>query len=77
MNREFVKKMLQAEVLKYEALKELLPAELKNRVECLEKETKSLVKDIAFSLLMADPSAEKEKSHKSTKKINVDFEEVQ
>jgi len=51
MNREFVKKLVKAEMLRYEALKEILPESMKSRLKGIEREAGSLIKDIAFEFM--------------------------
>ncbi|WP_026478363.1 hypothetical protein [Alkaliphilus transvaalensis] len=78
MNKAFIKKMIKAEKYKYEALKDILPVELKERLEGLEKEAFTLVKDIALEMLMEDGMQETEKKSekdikKKVKKVDIDF----
>lgn len=68
MNKEFIKKIIKAEKLKYEALKEILPNSVREKVDEFEKETFDLLKDIAFEMIKEDVPAKK-----STKKVEVDF----
>lgn len=81
MNKEFVKKMIKAKRLEYEAIKEVMPEGLKNRIDSFEKEAFTLIRDLAVEILSEDA---KEKSKwnsegdwnqdgKNVKKINVDF----
>lgn len=71
MNKEFIKKMIKAETLKYEALKEILPDKVRKRVDDIEKEAFSLIKDIAIYMIQEEKDEKEEK--KITKKIEVDF----
>lgn len=76
MNKEFVKKIIKSECLKYEAVKEILPDSLKKRVDSFEKEAASLAKDIVIEMMSESidkNGEEKEKTKKETKKVNVDF----
>lgn len=73
MNKEFVKKMVKAEILRYEAIKEVLPERLKNRVDKIQKNTVSLIKDIAVEILKENVSEQEAKAKKETKKVEVDF----
>ena len=45
MNKQFVIKMLQAEHLRYEALKEILPDNILNKIENLENELLTIGKE--------------------------------
>lgn len=71
MNKTFVRKMIQAERYKYEAIKEILPNELRKKVDEFEKDVFSLLKDIALEMLHED--VEKKVSKEGVKKINIDF----
>lgn len=71
MNKEFIKKMIKAETLKYEAIKEILPDKVRKRVDDIEKEAFSLIKDIAIYMIQEEKDEKEEK--KITKKIEVDF----
>jgi hypothetical protein len=73
VNREFVKKLIKAEILKYEAFKEILPDELKKKVNCFEKEAVVFLKDIALEMIKENISEDCEGSKRETKKIKVDF----
>jgi hypothetical protein len=73
MNKEFVKKMIKAQLLRYEAIKEILPEELKKRVNDFEKNAASFAKEIAVEI-MQDRSGEVSKeANKGAKKVDVDF----
>jgi hypothetical protein len=77
MNKEFIKKIIKAEKLKYEAIKEIMPDNLRKRVDTFEKDAVSLLKDIAIEMVKEDLDNKDEVVKKETKKINVDFSEVQ
>lgn len=51
MNKEFVKKMIKAEMLRYQAIKEILPEGMKKSIETLEKDAGNLLKDIALDII--------------------------
>lgn len=81
MNKEFAKKMIKAKRLEYEAIKEVMPEGLKNRIDSFEKEAFRLIRDLAIEILSED-AKEKSKCNsesnlnqdgKNVKKINVDF----
>jgi DNA-directed RNA polymerase beta' subunit len=71
MNKEFIKKMIKAETLKYEAIKEILPEKVRKRVDDIEKEAFSLIKDIAIYMIQEEKDEKEEE--KTTKKVEVDF----
>ncbi|MEA4827632.1 MAG: hypothetical protein VB130_13540 [Clostridium sp.] len=71
MNKEFVKKIIKSEKYKFEAIKEILPKEIRKKVEDLEKETLNLFKEVAFEIIEED--IKEKTSSKATKKIDVDF----
>lgn len=73
MNREFVKKIIQAERLKYEAIKEILPDNVKKRVDSFEKEALEFLKDIAIEIIKEDASKHSEEIKNKTKKVDVEF----
>lgn len=73
MNKEFIKKMIKAEKLKYEAIKEIMPENLKIKVAQFEKDAFNLLKDIALELIKEDVEEESCAVKKTTKKVNVDF----
>jgi hypothetical protein len=80
MNKEFVRKMIKAEQLRYEAIKEILPDNIKRKVDKVEKEAFELLKDIALEVIKEkvvdrDSNSEEEnkENRKNSKKVNVDF----
>ncbi len=73
MNKEFVKKIIMAEKLKYEAIKEILPDNLRERVEAFEKETFNLVKDIALEMIKERREQSSSSEIVAVKKVNIDF----
>lgn len=50
MNKEFVTKMLQAKQMEFQALKEILPENLVNRIEKLEYEIVDIAKEYFTSI---------------------------
>lgn len=73
MRKEFIKKMLKAELLRYEAIKEILPENVKNNINKIEKDAVEVIKDLAIEFLK-DEGANKEKEvKKEIKKVKVDF----
>ena len=73
MNKEFIKKMIKAERLKYEAIKEILPDCLRQKVDALEKDAFELLKDVAIEIIKEDVKVDNGIDSKMTKKVNVDF----
>lgn len=71
VNKEFIKKIIKAEKYKYEAIKEVMPNNIRKKVEELEKDTLDLLKDAVIEIMKED--LEEEKSKKVTKKIDVNF----
>ncbi|TYQ14687.1 UNVERIFIED_CONTAM: hypothetical protein Cloal_1050 [Acetivibrio alkalicellulosi] len=73
MNKEFIKKMLQAEILRYEAIKEILPEKAKTKIENMEKEFVCLMKDVALETISEHINKKEYSEKKETKKVKVDF----
>ncbi|MDF2987312.1 MAG: hypothetical protein K0R50_2822 [Eubacterium sp.] len=77
MNKEFVKKMVKAEILRYEAIKEILPESLKNRVETLEKDAGVFIQELALEIVSENTLKSKgpgsTENKKSAKRVQVDF----
>lgn len=71
VNKEFIKKIIKAEKYKYEAIKEIMPNNIRKKVEELEKDTLGLLKDAVIEMMKED--LEEEKSKKVAKKIDVNF----
>lgn len=84
MNKEFVKKMIKAKALEYEAFHELFkeyaPQPVVDRVNRRADDIKDILKETVFEMMSdrgrgEDVSKGKEASDsKKSKKINVDFE---
>ncbi|MHC1685180.1 MAG: hypothetical protein AB6733_19965 [Clostridiaceae bacterium] len=72
MKKEFVKKMLKAELLRYEAIKEILPENIKSSISKIEKDAAEVIKDLAIEFLK-EQSDVKEEVKKEVKKVKVDF----
>lgn len=68
MNKEFVKKMIKSEMLRYSAMKEILPEPIKNRVDNFERETADALKEIILETFEEKP----EDKAKECKKVNID-----
>lgn len=71
MNKEFIKKIIKAEKYKFEAIKEILPDDLRKRVDGLEKEALDLLKDVTLEIMKED--IEEKTIKKAIKKVDVDF----
>lgn len=73
MRKEFIKKMLKAELLRYEAIKEIIPENVKNNINKIERDAVEVIKDLAIEFLK-DEGANKEKEvKKEIKRVKVDF----
>jgi len=73
MNKEFVKKMVKAEILRYETLKEILPGSARRMVESFERNTSNLIREIAVEIVKEDMPEESSEDKKAARKVNVDF----
>lgn len=76
MNKEFLKKMMKAKMLEYEAIKELIPSNMKDKIESCEKELMDTFKDIALEMIMEEKDSYSNKSDdtkRKVKKIGVEF----
>jgi hypothetical protein len=66
VNKQFVIKVLQAKQLQYEALKEIMPENIVNRIESLENELLAIGKEY-FMKVVINLSNNKNKSTSETK----------
>ncbi|AVP62841.1 MULTISPECIES: hypothetical protein [Clostridium] len=73
MNKNFIKKMIKAKKLEYEAVQELMPNGLKSKINNMEKEVFNLLKDLSLELLKDEQLEKMETNTKQVKKIGVDF----
>lgn len=76
MNKEFLKKMMKAKMLEYEAIKELIPSNMKDKVESCEKELIDIFKNIALEMINEEKNSDSNKGNdikKKVKKIGVEF----
>ena len=69
MNKEFVKKMLQAKKLEYGALEEILPDCIKEKRSRVVSE----IKDIIREVIIEDVTEDKSTKNREVKKVNIDF----
>lgn len=67
MNKEFVKKMIKAEMLKYSAVKEIMPESVKARIDNFEKEAAGILKEVVFEAF----EEKSEDKPKECKKVNI------
>lgn len=74
MNSSFVIKMVKAEMLRYEAVKEILPECLKQKVDKTESEFKDIIKKLAFEIINENAPEKKEENKPGTRKISVNFD---
>lgn len=85
MNKEFAKKLIKAEILRYQAIKEILPEGMKHGIETLERDAGNLLKDIAMEIISENFSRQenvsrpeqdntgKTEDKKAVKRVDVDF----
>lgn len=73
MNKEFLKKIIKAERLKYEAIKEILPEGARKKIDDFERNTMNLLKEVVFELIEEEQGTIEEKNKGKTKKVEVDF----
>lgn len=73
MNKQFIKKMIMSERLRYEAIKEILPDGIKKRVDTFEKDATNFLKEIALEIANDDMRTRDDDIRKETKKVKVDF----
>ena len=66
MNKEFIIKILQAKQLQYEALKEVMPENILNRIENIENELLAIGKEY-FMKVIINPSNNDNESTSDTK----------
>lgn len=67
MNKEFVKKMIKAEMLKYSAIKDIMPEAIKGRIDNFEKEAAGVLKEAIFEAF----EEKSEDKPKECKKVNI------
>ncbi len=73
MNKKFIKSMIKSEILKYDALKEILPEDVKTKFERFEKEVISVMKDIAIEIVTDNSNKDEGAEKKEVRKVSVDF----
>ncbi len=73
MNKEFIKKIIMAEKLKYEAIKEIMPDKMRERVDSFEKDAFNLLKEVALELIREGVKEGSCEDKKTAKRVNVDF----
>ncbi|EGD47907.1 hypothetical protein Cpap_2312 [Ruminiclostridium papyrosolvens DSM 2782] len=73
MNKEFVKKIIKSEILRYEAFKEILPEDVKKKLEGFEKDAVKVMKDIALEIITENSNKKEGAERKEIKKVSVDF----
>ena len=69
MNKEFVKKLLQAKKLEYEALEEILPDCIKEKRSRVVSDIKDIIRDV----IIEDITEDKSTKNREVKKVNIDF----
>jgi hypothetical protein len=73
MNKEFVKKIVKSEILRYEAFKEILPDSARKRVENLERDAGSLIRELGLEMMKGNVQTEDSEDKKAARKVNVEF----
>ncbi len=73
MNKKFIKNMIKSEILKYDALKAILPEDVKTKFERFEKEVISVMKDIAIEIVTDNSNKDEGAEKKEVRKVSVDF----
>lgn len=82
MNKEFVKKIIKAKRLEYEAIMEIMPDTVKKRAEKFQKDAVDLSKEIILDLIKDEEFMNSKKSEdneknenliKNIKKVKVEF----
>ncbi|MBU5437334.1 hypothetical protein KQI42_04895 [Tissierella sp. MSJ-40] len=72
MNKEFMKKIIKAEILKYEAFKEILPDCIRGKLNDLEKESMSFLKDVTVEII-EESLKENKRGADEVKKVDIEF----
>lgn len=73
MNKEFMKKMIKAKRMEYEALREIMPESMVSRISAFEEEAVSMFKAIAIELIKDDIDEKKSSEPiKKVKKIGIE-----
>lgn len=75
MNKGFVVKMMQAKQLEYQALKEILPEPIVNRISKLEQEFLEIARECVMSGMMNEGvghTQSKSNGKAKTRKINIE-----
>lgn len=73
MNQNAVAKIIRAKKLEYEAVKELMPQEIREHLELSEKHMKNFVKESGVKIYKEFwTSSKEEEPKKQTKKVTID-----
>ncbi len=73
VNKKFIKNIIKSEILKYDALKAILPEDVKAKLEGFEKEVISVMKDIAIEIVTDNSNKDEGAEKKEVRKVSVDF----
>lgn len=77
MNSTFIIKMLKAKKLEYEAIKEIMPNNVRERWEEAESKVQETLKQVAIEYIKEETGRattnEEDASAKKTKKVHVEF----
>jgi len=73
MNKEIIRKLIKIEKLKYEIIKDILPEKVLHRINNLEKQVATVIKDIVFDLMEEHSKDHEEETKKEVKKVKIEF----
>lgn len=73
MNKEFVRKLVKSEILRYEAFKEILPDSVRRRVEDFERDAGNLIRELGIEMMKGNVQTEDSEDKKAARKVNVEF----
>jgi len=73
MNKEIIRKLIKIEMLKYEIIKDILPAKMLRGVNKFEKAIVTVACDIVLDFIGEPFEAGDEEIKKDVKKVKVDF----
>lgn len=65
--------MIKIEIMRYEAIKEILPDRVKTHIDALEKEAGEVIKEFALEIVKDNTCSKPDPDKKETKKVKVDF----
>jgi len=65
--------LIKIEKLKYEIIKDILPEKVLHRINNLEKQVATVIKDIVFDLMEEHSKDHEEETKKEVKKVKIEF----